>query len=141
MDASARPELGEMLRHNDAALIIGDPGMTLRRDGLNTFDVAQLWRKHTQLGFVFALWAYHSNLAGRQSLPDFAAARDEGLEHLDEIIDLYQPVLGLPRPELQAYLEKNISFSLDRDLTQGLQLFYELAQKHNLINALKPLTL
>src|SRR5919205_594498 len=44
------PDLEEMLEQNDAALIIGDPGMTFPRQGLNVWDMARLWRQHTGVG-------------------------------------------------------------------------------------------
>lgn len=136
---AAKPNLQQMLVSNDAALLIGDPGMTFPRQGLKVFDMAGLWRKYTDLGFVFALWAAgpHASSTGRTI--DFAGACAEGLARTEEIIDFYQPFLGLPREELKEYLEENISFSLDDELRAGLELFYNLAYKHNLIPALKPL--
>src|SRR5215211_2974684 len=50
------PNLEAMLEQNDAALIIGDPGMTFPRQGLNVWDMAGLWKQHTGLGFIFAMW-------------------------------------------------------------------------------------
>ncbi|HEV2835138.1 MAG TPA: menaquinone biosynthesis protein, partial [Pyrinomonadaceae bacterium] len=50
------PNIEEMLEVNDAALIIGDPGMTFPRAGLKVWDMATLWRQYTGLGFVFAMW-------------------------------------------------------------------------------------
>ena len=50
------PNLEEMLERNDAALIIGDPGMAFPRQGLNVWDMAGLWKQYTGLGFVFAMW-------------------------------------------------------------------------------------
>src|ERR1044072_8246885 len=59
------PNLEAMLEHNDAALIIGDPGMTFPRQGLNVWDMAGLWQKHTGLGFVFAMWMVRDDGIGR----------------------------------------------------------------------------
>lgn len=137
----SKPDLDKMLSANDAALIIGDPGMGLRGKATYLFDLAELWRQHTGLGFVFALWAFRSDDAPTRSLPDFSAARDEGLAHLSDIIQLYKPLLGLSEFELRSYLEDNISFSLDDELIRGLNLFYELAYKHKLTPGLKTLTL
>src|SRR6185295_18069262 len=39
------PNLEEMLEKNDAALIIGDPGMAFPRQGLNVWDMASLWKE------------------------------------------------------------------------------------------------
>lgn len=138
---SAAPDLNQMLSGNDAALIIGDPAMVFPRQGLNIFDMATLWRKHTGLGFVFALWMTGPGACAGSRGIDFIAIRDEGLARAEEIIDFYQPLLGLTRDELFTYLHKDISFSLGDELIEGLNLFYKLAYKLDLIPALKPLNL
>ena len=138
---SAKPDVDQMLAGNDAALLIGDPGMTFSRKGLTVFDMASLWRKYTNLGFVFAFWAAKSNVNTTTESVDFAEACREGLARIEEIIDVYEPLLNLPRAELQNYLQQNISFWLDDELRAGLDLYYKLAFKHGLVTALKPLKL
>jgi chorismate dehydratase len=135
----AKPDLEKMLDGNDAALLIGDPGMTFQRQGLTVFDMATLWRDHTDLGFVFAIWAINQKAVANSYSIDFAGACQEGLARMEEIIDVYQPLLGLPRVGLQNYLQRSISFWLDEELRAGLDLYYKLAFKHGLITALKPL--
>ena len=51
--SNAAPDLNQMLVDNDAALIIGDPAMTFSRNGLRIWDMAALWRRYTDFGFVF----------------------------------------------------------------------------------------
>jgi chorismate dehydratase len=137
----AAPDLERMLVENDAALIIGDPGMTFSRQGFKVFDMASLWRMHTGLGFVFAMWMIGPTASAEARGIDFAAVCREGLARKEEIIDFYLPLLGLPREELQTYLEVNLSFSFDDELRAGLDLYYKLAHKHDLIPAVKPLNL
>jgi hypothetical protein len=69
------------------------------------------------------------------------AACQEGVARAEEIIDFYQPLLGLARDELQAYLSENLSFFPDGELRAGLDLYYKLAHKNGLIPAVKPLNL
>ncbi len=137
----SEPNLQEMLRRHDAALIIGDPAMTFKREGLRVYDLAELWREHTGLGFVFAMWMTHEAAGASLSPVDFAGARDEGLEHAEEIAAEYAAELQLPRAELLAYLRDNIRFTLDREMRDGLELFYSLAHRHDIINSLRPLQL
>jgi chorismate dehydratase len=137
---SSSPNLRSMLEKSDAALMIGDPAMTFDREGLNVFDLANLWRHYTGHGFVFAMWMVGGNVP-QSSLIDFAAACEEGMAKRPAIIDYYQPLLGLSREELRTYLYENICYFLDSDLRAGLELYYKLAHKHRLIPALKPLNL
>lgn len=133
------PNLEEMLELNDAALIIGDPAMVFPRKDLMVWDMARLWRDYTGLGFVFAMWMVNDSATERVRRVDFAAARDEGLARKDEIISHYQALLGLSRESIQEYLEKNICFRVDEQMQKGLDLYFQLAHKHDLLQRVKPL--
>jgi chorismate dehydratase len=133
------PNLNEMLERNDAALIIGDPAMVFSRGDLRIWDMASLWRNYTGLGFVFAMWMLRDSASNRVRRIDFSAARDEGVANKDEIISDYQKLLSLSRESLQEYLDRNICFRLNDQMQEGLNLYYELAHKHGLIEVIKPL--
>lgn len=71
---------------------------------------------------------------------DFATARDEGLEHIDEIAANYAHQTGLDRDAMKDYLTKNISYTPDESMLAGLELYFELAGKHGLIENKKPIS-
>ena len=127
-----------MLDTHDAALVIGDPAMTFPRERLRVYDMAALWREHTGLGFVFAMWMAHESACARVRGIDFAGARDEGLAHVEEIAAEYESELGRPRAELVRYLRRNICFELDEEMSAGLELYFRLAHKHGVIEGLRP---
>ena len=137
------PRIDEMLRSDDAALIIGDPAMLIDRSSLYVYDLAEEWRKHTGLPFVFAFWAVRSAStawadnqsarAGNSLKVDFLAAKREGIEHANDLADIYSAQLGLPREKLISYLTENISYDLDEESLGGLKLYYELARECGLI--------
>jgi chorismate dehydratase len=133
------PNLEEMLEKNDAALIIGDPGMAFPRQGLNVRDMASLWKEHTGLGFVFAMWMVRDETVERARKLDFAGARDEGVAHIEEIVRAYQDKIPMRVDELRNYLTENIVFNVDESMERGLRLYFELAFKHKLIERVKPL--
>ena len=135
---TAIPNLGQMLVENDGALIIGDPGMTFSRDGYQVWDLATLWRQHTGLGFIFAMWMIRDDAPAAAQRLEFALARDEGLSVLNEIIEHYEKLLPLTREAIVEYLTKNISFEPDESMSAGLSLYFQLAHKHELISAVKP---
>ena len=137
--APARPDVQAMLATHDAALIIGDPAMTFARAGLRVYDLARLWREHTGLGFVFALWMAHEHAGPAVRAIDFAVARDEGLAHAEEIGARYAAELRLPRAELLSYLRDNLCFELNEEMRAGLELYFHLAHKHGLAPAARPL--
>ena len=134
------PNIEEMLEKNDAALIIGDPGMGFRRRGLKVWDMAALWKQHTGMGFVFAMWMVRDEAIERARLVNFAAVRDEGVAHLDNIVESYKDKIPMPVSELRNYLTENIVFNVDESMENGLRLYFELAFKHGLIERVRPLS-
>src|SRR6266404_6437479 len=85
---SSPPKLEDMLESNDAALIIGDPAMLIDRSALYVYDLAEEWRKHAGLPFVFAFWAIRADSStwpGRDTPDDqridFLKAKLEGTAH------------------------------------------------------------
>lgn len=136
---SASPDVQVMMESNDAALIIGDPAMRILPPELHIFDLASLWRRFTDTGFVFAMWMVRAGAVAAISKLDFAGARDEGLEQIERIVDQYENEVPLPREEIRKYLTDNITFQIDESLEKGMRLYFELALKHGLIENNKPL--
>jgi chorismate dehydratase len=134
---TAAPDLHSMMQQCDAALIIGDPAMAIPRDQFRVFDLAALWHEFTGLGFVFAMWMVRNQ--SRQKIPaiDFARARDEGLANLDQVIATYKHQIPFSDAEMEQYLIENILFRIDDDMRKGLARYFELAQKHGLIEVAK----
>jgi predicted solute-binding protein len=136
---SSAPNPEVMLERSDAALLIGDPAMKISQTDFHVFDLADLWHRFTDTGFVFAMWMVRAGAAEAISGLNFAGARDEGLEHIEQIISQYEKDMPLPRDEIRNYLTDNITFHVDETLEQGMRLYFELAQKHGLIENNKPL--
>ncbi len=135
----AKPNLAAMLAESDCALLIGDPALTIDETKYKKFDLAEVWKKFTDCGFVFAMWMAQASEAETAKTINFQNARDEGLDRLDEIISNYETEIPLSREEFKNYLSENISYSIDENMQIGLELFFELARKNHLINACKPL--
>lgn len=134
----APPRIDQMLRSSDAALIIGDPAMLIDRSALRVYDLAEEWRKHTGLPFVFAFWAIRDdarNWPGKASAEaiDFEEAKREGVDNLPSIVEDYSKTLGLPAADLTVYLTENISFDLEPDCLDAVGLYYRLAHEAGLI--------
>jgi chorismate dehydratase len=109
--------------------------LPIPHSALRKFDLAQLWRHHTGLGFIFAMWMTR---AERPPI-DFAAARDEGAERVDEIVSNYLPDIKISEDEFRTYLSQNISYTIDDDLQRGMELYFDLAKKHRLCEKLREL--
>jgi chorismate dehydratase len=136
---SCRPDIHVMMENNDTALLIGDPAMTVSLPDVHIFDLASLWRRFTETGFVFAMWMARAGAVAAVSQVDFAGARDEGLDQIETIVSEYENELSLPRDEILKYLTENITFHVDDTLERGMLVYFELAWKHGLIAHNKPL--
>lgn len=140
---SAAPDVEAMLAGSDAALLIGDPALSLgnaataQQQPFRIFDLAALWRRYTGLGFVFAMWMTTRDRCGI----DFVSARDEGLAHIPEIAANYVSQTGLPPETLIEYLSKNITYNVDPSMREGLELYLKLAFDHGLTETKRELRL
>ena len=155
----AEPDIDAMLAGADAALLIGDPALSIAdcrmriadlpvpssvavgelstKSDYRKFDLAELWKQYTGFGFVFAMW-----MTRRERCDiDFAAARDEGIDHIDEIVSNYESEIQIGREELQKYLSENIFYSIDETMQKGMELYFELAAKNGFIDSNKPLNI
>lgn len=56
------PELDSMLAVADACVLIGDPGMSAKGDGLHVLDLGQAWHALTGKPFVWAAWIGREDL-------------------------------------------------------------------------------
>jgi chorismate dehydratase len=131
------PDLAAMLELHDAALMIGDPAMTFPRTGVTIWDLAGLWHGYTGLGFVFAMWMVRDSATERVRKIDFEAARDEGIKKIEDIVNYFESRIPLSRDQLVSYLTKSISYDLDKKMRSGLDLYFQLALKHGLIDNLR----
>jgi chorismate dehydratase len=136
---NSQPNLKSMLSHADAALLIGDPAMKIPRDQFRVFDLATLWHEFTGLGFVFAMWMARTDSLEKIRAVNFAVARDEGLTHVEDIAAENELKLGLSVEEIKTYLTNNITFFMDEQMQKGLNLYFDLAVKHELIESARPM--
>jgi chorismate dehydratase len=159
IDSAPDPE--KMLARADAALIIGDPALSLRlrmdallakvpqgadccgRDAdeqliknvqtLFIYDVAQLWREMTGLPCVLAIWVARRGTVTPEIVADFQVSREYGLARISDIAEGAALKLDLPPRELERYLTENIDFSLDEENLAGLRYYYEECARAGLI--------
>ncbi|MGD9588651.1 MAG: menaquinone biosynthetic enzyme MqnA/MqnD family protein [Pyrinomonadaceae bacterium] len=137
----AEPDIDSMLSDSDCGLLIGDPALRLAESTaaaadtpFQVHDLAGLWNEHTGLGFIFAMWMDR----GTQVPVEFAAVRDEGLAHIDEIAANYTEDIGTSAESLKRYLKENIIYAPDASMLSGMELFFELAFKNGLTDRNRP---
>lgn len=142
-------DLDAMLATADAALLIGDPALLAverrERDGTlanhTWIDVAGLWREHTGLPWVAAVWAVRPaalqrcGLRSQQLVDDLTQSRDAGVAHIAELVEEWLPKLELSRATIETYLTRNIHYTLDADCLKAIETFYALAAECGVLPA------
>ena len=133
------PYLDIMLAKHDAALLIGDPALQVDPARYQVWDLGQQWRSLTGKPFVYAFWAARESAASEEELAQAAEAfrdsRDEGLQHVHEIVRDWHVKLSLPEETLSRYLTHNIHYALDSENLAGMQLFFRLAASYGILPA------
>jgi chorismate dehydratase len=113
------PNLKPMLAACDAALLIGDPALTVDRAQYHVLDLGEEWKRATGKPFVFAFWAVRrqaiENHPLAESLPQiFRSSRDHGLANVAAVARDWAPRLGLTEADVIRYLSRNVNYILDR---------------------------
>jgi chorismate dehydratase len=129
------PSIEGMVTRCDAALLIGDPALYLdhARLGLTKIDLGERWTEMTGLPFVWAFWAGRASGISAEARDALIRARDAGVAASDAIADAY---CGPERAALgRSYLRENIQYTLDERAAAGLRRYYELAERHGVVEA------
>jgi chorismate dehydratase len=103
-----------------AGVIIGDRALEQRQHSTYIYDLAEAWKLHTGLPFVFAAWIANKKLpATFERL--FNEANSMGFDHIDEIVK-QNPFKAF---DLKNYYTKCIDYNLDETKRKAMQLFLE----------------
>ncbi len=127
----------------DAALLIGDQALRTFHQippGYRIYDLGKLWYQFTRLPFVYALWI------GRKELNNEKLNQINNLsvqlchiktflpKHLNAILTTAsRKYPDIPTAAIMAYWQEAISYELDVQEKQGLNLFYTLAHQLGLL--------
>lgn len=141
-DMVPEASIESLIEEQHPALLIGDRALRLARHlppGIQVFDLGEIWYQHTGLPFVFALW-----MIDRHSLDKFSAALAalgrQLLDSCNQLISNPYPqaivvskTIGLDVEAIVAYWQ-TIDYRLGEEHLRGLQLFFQLCQKYQLLD-------
>ncbi len=103
----------------DAFVLIGDKVFEQEGRFTHTWDLAEEWEKHTELPFVFAVWAARKNVP-EEIIDALEGALTQGVERI------YEAILEsdfADRPYAYEYLTRNIDYFLDEKKRKALDKF------------------
>jgi chorismate dehydratase len=103
-----------------AGVIIGDRALEQRQHSTYIYDLAEAWKLHTGLPFVFAAWIANKKLPSAFERL-FNEANSMGFDHIDDIVK-QNPFEAF---DLKNYYTKLIDYNLDETKRKAMQLFLE----------------
>lgn len=126
------PDLAAMLAAADAALLIGDPGLSqyVRNAGepgpYDLVDLGREWRDWTGLPFVFAAWIARPEVDRERLTAVLRESRRRSREQIAAIAAEAAPRLRLSPAVCRHYLEHVMRYELGAREQAGLDRFGEL---------------
>jgi len=120
----AAPDLDAMLGQVDAALLIGDLGMTAAHPEVReVVDLGSAWRAYTGLPFVWALWFVNAETPDQPLADLLRRAYQWGKAHIDALVEAESRRTGIPHDLCERYLKQVMVYELDESLRAGLSCF------------------
>lgn len=110
----------DLIDGSTAGVIIGDRALKANHDFEYIYDLAEHWKLHTGLDFIFAAWIANKDIP-QELAADFDAANAAGLEHIDTVV----AQTPFPYYDLNIYYKENIRYQFDESKLKGLDLFLE----------------
>jgi chorismate dehydratase len=125
----AEPDVRAMLARADAALIIGNPALTIdpAAQGLLKIDLGTEWKALTGLPFVYAMWCGRDGACGPEHVAALNQAREQGAANIDEISRIESGGDRVREQMIARYLRDNLQYELREQHIAGLRRFHELA--------------
>jgi chorismate dehydratase len=135
------PDLPEMFREAEAALLIGDDALRVfaKPGKYYLYDLGEEWQKLTADKMVYAVWAVRRTYAQKHPrlvskvFYAFQRSLDMSFEHLDQIAGDIARWETFSKKFLKDYF-KTLKYEFGEDYQQGLLHYYRLAKK---IDAIK----
>ncbi|MEA3545488.1 MAG: menaquinone biosynthesis protein [Thermodesulfobacteriota bacterium] len=132
-----------LIAQGQPALLIGDRALRLSLqlpEGVKTYDLGELWFRYTGLPFVFALWMVRRTVLGRFS-GEFDELGSQLLKSREQLISDPYPFAAVVAESVKLDVDvivdywNTIDFRLEAVHLQGLQLFFHLCMRYNLLDS------
>jgi chorismate dehydratase len=113
---------------DEAVVLIGDQCFEFENHFRYKIDLANEWKKYSDLPFVFACWTANRNLDS-EFLREFNEAMKLGVNNIDGVVKKMGNSGTITGENLRRYLVENIDYNFNDDKKKALKLFLELMRE------------
>lgn len=129
------PNLDQMLKQADAALLIGDPTFEVDSGCWYVMDLGQAWTEWTGLPFVYAFWTGREGVLSSSLVEELVEARKIGMRDISLIAKRYAASHSLSADFYTEYLSQYIGYNFAEKEVEGLDRFYAYAYELGLLES------
>jgi chorismate dehydratase len=123
----SEPLIDDMLKENDAALLIGENALVNLSKYPTHIDLCEEWYDMSGLPFVISFWAGHELSLNAADVARINQAKMHGEFSLDKIIKQYAVDHNIEKHISANHYKEIFSFDLNEDEKAGLEEFYQYA--------------
>ncbi|GEM_PF-666256 len=121
------PQIEEMLKNNDAALLVGENALKQLKKYPTHIDICEEWYDLSGLPFVISIWAGHELGFDAGDIARINQAKVHGEYHLETIIKQFCSEKNLPKIINGAFYKEVFALDLKDEEKEALQEFYQYA--------------
>jgi chorismate dehydratase len=142
----AAPHLGDMMKHAEAALLIGDDAIRAQwtNQSYKVTDLGEMWRRATGKWMSFAVWAVRKQIVQEQPemvtriYKAFLFSKQQSLQNLKPMVKDAYDAIGGNEAYWQRYFTQ-LSYDFCSPQWEGLQLYFDYAFELGLLPYKVPL--
>ncbi len=118
-----------------AYMMIGDKNFYLKEKFNNDYDLAYEWVEWLELPFVFACWMVKEDADQHyiRMVPELKKAYRKAMADFDQLCQEAHLKWNLPIDFVKKYFTENLSYDIGSSSIKSINLFFELANKLDLI--------
>ncbi len=126
-------EVASRVGGKTGGLLIGDEALAERGNFPYVWDLADLWRRHTGLPFVFAVWAGKLSQLDTEKLAGIVDTFALGVKHRDILAREWAEAHAFNRDRAEEYVNSCILYRLGEDERRSMVEFQRLASNHGFL--------
>jgi chorismate dehydratase len=124
----AKPGFEKEIKGTNAAVVIGDRTFDLNGKFDYEFDLAEEWKKFTNLSFVFAAWVSVNKLP-ETFIKEFNSVLKHGVNNIPAAVAVDQHSRHISKELTLEYLTERIDYHLDAEKRKALTLFLDYMKR------------